>query len=272
MNEPINEIPPEDLEADQDRGPQSTLPPSDAPPELIHELGLDEPARVQENPFKPAYQQMLKDIRIWGWSASVLGVLHFVISGVLNPAWGISLFAVGGISFLIREASMYVIYAVIMAWVGLSNVMVGSFGGWTIFGVLQAYWSYQLYRKYQVYAIVEKKYLELEVEQEEPSNRAKDTFPGCGCAMGVIGLVGALGVFILTVAAVAAREPDAPVPENLQVIDFIMGGLMASGILGFALSVAALVSGHPRKWLAWIGALAGGLLMAFEIYLRFTTM
>ena len=74
------------------------------------------------------------------------------------------------------------------------------------------------------------------------------------------------------ISAVAVRGPDAPVPENLQVIDFIMGGLLASGILGFAISVAALVSEYPRKWLAWIGAFAGGLLMILEIFLRLGAM
>jgi hypothetical protein len=218
------------------------------------------------------WENMLKDIRSWGWTSIVLGVIHFVASGFLNPSWGIVLVAVGGISFLIREASMYVIYAVTMAWVGLSNVMLGGFGGWTIIGAFQIFLSYRLYRKYQEYAIVERKYLELEAGQEEPANRAKDTFPGCGFALGLVGLVGASGVFVLVIAAVAARGPDAPVPENLQVIDFIMGALLASGILGFALSVAALVSKYPRKWLAWIGALAGGLLMVFEIFLRLGAM
>lgn len=215
------------------------------------------------------WENMLKDIRSWGWTSIVLGVIHFVFSGVLDPAWGIALLVVGGISFLIREASMFVIYAVVMAWVGVSNIAAAGFGGGTIFfGALQVFVSYKLYRKYQEYAIVERKYLELEADQEEPANRAKDTFPGCGFALGLVGLVGAVGIFVLLIAAVATRGPDAPVPENLQVIDFIMGALLASGILGFALSVAALVSKYPRKWLAWIGALAGGLLMAFEIFLR----
>ena len=169
------------------------------------------------------WENMLKDIRSWGWTSIVLGVIHFVASGFLNPSWGIVLVAVGGISFLIREASMYVIYAVTMAWVGLSNVMLGGFGGWTIIGAFQIFLSYRLYRKYQEYAIVERKYLELEAGQEEPANRAKDTFPGCGFALGLVGLVGASGVFVLVIAAVAARGPDAPVPENLQVINFIMG-------------------------------------------------
>jgi len=228
-------------------------------------------SRPERQPEIVLWENMVKEIRSWGRASIVLGVIHFVVSGVLDPAWGIAMFAVGGISFLIREASMFVIYAVVMAWVGLSNVMADGFGGWMIFGAFQAYWSYQLYRKYQEYALVEQKYLALETGRGEPANRAKDTFPGCGFALGLVGLVGVVGVFFLFIAVVAARGPDAPVPENFQVIDFILGVLLASGILGFALSVAALVAGYPRKWLAWIGAVAGGLLMAFQIYLRFTS-
>jgi hypothetical protein len=190
----------------------------------------------------------------------------------LNPAWGISLFAVGGISFLIKEASMFIVYAVIMGWVGVSNVLSGSIGGWTLFGVLQAYWSYQLYRKYQVYRMTERKYLEYESELEEPANRAEDSFPGCGCAMGLVGLLGAVGIFFTMIIAITAQGSDAPMPENFQVIEFILGVLLASGILGFALSVAALVAGYKRKWLAWGGVVAGGLLMAFEVFLRFSAV
>jgi len=223
----------------------------------------------QENPFKPAYQRMQSDIRVWGWSSSILGVLHFIVSGFLNPAWGIALFVVGGISFLIREASMFIVYAVIMGWVGVSNVVSGSFGSWTLFGALQVYWSYKLYRKYQDYQTVEKNYLDFEKEPEKPANRARDSFPGCGCAMGTIGLLAAVGVFFLMIVVAVAQEPDAPLPENFELVEFILGALLASGILGFALSVAALVAGYKRKWLAWGGVVTGGLLMAFEIFLRF---
>lgn len=218
-------------------------------------------------------EKMLKGVRSWGWTAIVLGVVHFVFGGFLNPSWGVTLILVGGLSFFIRESPMYVVYAITMLWVGISNLISGGLGGWTLMGLMQLFWAYGLFRNYRFYQKVEKSYWELPEENREPEEkkdlRANRLFPGVGCAIGSLSAFGGIAVviFMLLVFAAAWNAGNEPSQGVQTLINWLWAVMLSGGIIGFSLGVAALLSGYPRKWMAWIAVISGFFVMAGHYYL-----
>lgn len=108
-----------------------------------------------------ASTQMARDLRSWGVSLILLGVLHFVLAGFLEPTWGIVLAILGILNLLVRKRGMFIANGVALGVVGLMNIFSGGVGGWTLFGVLQLYWGAREIRKYRKY------------EQSDPASKPR---------------------------------------------------------------------------------------------------
>ncbi len=91
---------------------------------------------------------MLKDMRSWAWWLVGLGALHLFTAGVNGIGWAGLLFMVAIGSFIFKDAVIYVLYTVTLAWAGISNLVSGQ-SGWMFFSFLQFYIAYQTFRSYK---------------------------------------------------------------------------------------------------------------------------
>jgi hypothetical protein len=98
--------------------------PDEQQEKIIEETGFIKEEEAQPNNIvKNNYAAMLKEIRSWGFWSLGLGAVHLVTSGFLSAPWGVLLIIVGLASFYFRTASMFIIYAVTLAWAALSNLL-----------------------------------------------------------------------------------------------------------------------------------------------------
>jgi hypothetical protein len=207
--------------------------------------------------------QMQNEIRSWGRSSLVLGVIHLISFGLLAPSWGVILLLVGIASFQIIDPAMFVVYSISLGWVGLNNAINSDFGFWTFFGFYQIYLAFRVYKKYNFYKgkqLIEES--EQNEEKLEKLNKAS-YFPNVGCWLSVVSLIVFVGIFmfmILFVAYSAAQNQEATL-NNDRIFTIVLDVSVGLGVIGFSASLAALLSKFKPAWKAWIGIICSGLLM-----------
>ncbi len=122
--------------------------------------------QLKAMPASQVQEYMLRDLRNWGWGLVVLGAIHLFTSGFLYSTWGVMLIVVGLASFFFKDAAMFVVYSITLAWAALSNLT--SFSpGWGIFSILQVVWTVQVFRRFQLY---HKAQTSLKTEEDDPLN------------------------------------------------------------------------------------------------------
>ncbi|MBN1310587.1 MAG: hypothetical protein JXB30_04140 [Anaerolineae bacterium] len=213
-----------------------------------------------------AYLKMQGDLQNWGWILVVLGIVHLVATNFLSLPHGLLLIAVGLLSFLVREASMFVLYAVMLAWAAVNNLMTGNTAvGWAVFGVFQVVLSVQVFRRFFVFKKVQEDYNanfasdRLERALSQPK-RTEQIFPLGSVALGVLGLLGTVCGYGIILVVGTTQHTDL-----LDVAGFGVDLALIMGVLGFALGLAAILSGTSRRELSIIGTVAGGLTMVMVI-------
>jgi len=214
-------------------------------------------------PIIKTYAVMLREIRSWGWWSLALGVMH-LFAGFLSAPWGIVLLIVGLASFYYHEAAMFVVYGVILGWVGLAN-MSGGETAWIIFGLLQLYLAFRVFRQFFQFRQAQEAYSDLLAEgilKSSPvSERAARTFPWIG------GGVGALSLTVLIALLVSAIIMAAMNYEVPGFFNFAENLCVRLGVIGLAMSLASLLSGHRYKFVAAIGLAASILTLVIEFAL-----
>lgn len=80
--------------------------------------------------------EMKRDLRIWGSILVAIGISGIMLSGFLDPVWGIVLVIFGASALGIQERSMFIPLGMALIFAGLINVGVGGFGIESIFGLL----------------------------------------------------------------------------------------------------------------------------------------
>ena len=222
------------------------------------------PETTAVNATVVAYAAMLREIRSWGWWSLGLGALHLITSGFLSAPWGILLLLVGAASFLFREAAMFVVYGVTLAWAAISNILGGQVT-WIIAGLFQVYLAFRVFRQFSRFRRVQEDYDNLSNEgnaESRPSaKRTAIIFPWAGGLLGILSLGGVMTLLASTFVLVAL---SAQVPNLFS----FLGGLTVNlGVLGFAVALSSLLSGYRYKPVAAIGLAASILTLAIEIAL-----
>lgn len=228
------------------------------------EMSLDNSLdAIRQMSTPEAYQKMQIDLRTWGWTLVGLGIINL---GPLSLPHGLLLIAVGLLSFLVREASMYILYAVVLAWAAIGNLMAFSTApGWAIFGVVQIVLSVQVFKRFSVYKKVQADYNVSLASDELPdaspqSGRTSQVFPLGSIVLGSLGFLGAVSGLGLTMIMSPSLQPSM-----INVASFAVDVALIVGVLGFALGLAAILSDAPRRVLSTIGSVAGGLTMVTVI-------
>lgn len=97
---------------------------------------------------------MAKDLGSWGVALIVMGVLHFVLAGFLEPLWGVVLIIIGVLALTIRERGMFLVIGGGLLVAGIWNIvtsLIEGGGGWTIYGALQLWWGVKEMSKFGRY-------------------------------------------------------------------------------------------------------------------------
>ncbi|MBE9506815.1 MAG: hypothetical protein IMY86_02090 [Chloroflexi bacterium] len=129
-------------------------------------LSLDATGKSELKAWFPpkTVEDMKKDLRNWGIGLILLGVLHFLLSGFLDPVWGAVIVVVGVLNLLIRRRGMFIVNGLALIGVGIMNIVsmcsslsAGASGGgavstpWVVMGLFQIGWGVQEIRKYAQY-------------------------------------------------------------------------------------------------------------------------
>lgn len=212
-----------------------------------------------------AYQKMLSDIRSWGWSLAVFGIIHLVAGHSLSLSHGLLLISVGALSFLVRESPMYVLFASVLAWAAISNFTGSNSPGWMLFGFFQVLISVQVFQRFFLFKKIEKDYNEsLVMDPPEPASyrpkRTDQIFPTVSIVAGIGGLLGTLfGLGMIFVLSAAQNVYLAKIAAAVTDVAMIVA------VLGFSLGLASLLSKAPRRQLSIVGTVAGGLAILIDI-------
>jgi hypothetical protein len=94
---------------------------------------------------KRSEAELKGELRKWGVGLIIMGGLHFVLQGVLDPTWGVVLLIVGGLNMVVSHKAIFILNGICLMLVGLMNMAGG--GGWKFFGMMQIFWGVQEMRK-----------------------------------------------------------------------------------------------------------------------------
>ncbi len=249
----------QDAVLEESMPPESQMPPVEVLPQSPLTSAYAVAAQIHE--------VMLRDIRSWAWWMFGFAGLNFVTSGASGIGWGLLLFVVGLGSFIFKDAVMYILYAVTLAWSALSNLLSGQ-GGWVVFALLQGYWAFQVFRRYRSFRENQERYRQLSLMDDaavhRPDSLASKIFPWLG---GFLGMASPAGVVLLVLAGAATV-----LVVELEIPDWLIG-LSASliidiGVLGWAVSLGALLSRYRYKGVAIMGLISSSLVLLTWLALR----
>jgi len=88
-----------------------------------------------------ALEKMHRSTRSWALWLLLMGGISLVASESLDPLWGVSLILVDLVSLRIQEPAMFMVYTVMLAWAGLTNILAGE-GRWIFLGLFQFYLAF----------------------------------------------------------------------------------------------------------------------------------
>ncbi|NIV38487.1 MAG: hypothetical protein GWN58_56450 [Anaerolineae bacterium] len=212
--------------------------------------------------FSHQHEAVRKELRSWGITLLIFGVLHIVASGFLSSSFGVMLIVVGLASFYFRSASMLVVYAVTLAWAGISNLTSGEWL-WIGFAALQGFFCFRILRRFLHYREAEAALeapSDLEASGLTPQRTAK-VFPWAGFFLGGFSLLALVAAFGLVIVLVIISTTET-MPTFLSILEDLA---VSAGVLGFALGLASLLCRYRWKIVAIMGMIAGLLTLIIEV-------
>ena len=224
---------------------------------------------LAENPEKKPEHLVLidklnKGVVSWGGFSIALGVIHLISAGWLDASWGILLILIGLSSFLFRSASMYVVYANLLAWAGIHNLLSGNVR-WVTFSIIQFVAVFQVmsqYFQFRKAGLVKND--ELEEQGLLHSSRAENLFPWASALLGGLALLSFLvlvgGVFIYSFLNPTQNE----IPY-LAFFDSVLNLAVSIGVLALGLGLAAILSKYDNRILSILGSLAGAAVIVLNL-------
>ncbi len=101
-------------------------------------------------------ERMRSELRSWGVGLIILGVVHFALSSVLDPVWGLVILALGVLNLALTHRGMFIVNGLALILVGVLNILgtlAGGFSPWAFFGLLQIGWGLQEFAKFNKYKL-----------------------------------------------------------------------------------------------------------------------
>ncbi|MBN2389460.1 MAG: hypothetical protein JXR84_01970 [Anaerolineae bacterium] len=203
---------------------------------------------------------MLKDMRSWAWWLVGFAVLHLFIGGINGIGWAWLLFMVAVGSFVFKDAVMYVLYTVTLAWAGISNLISGQ-SGWMFFSFLQFYMAYRTFSSYKRFQKLQDEIARIQIIEAAPAKRrwfvAPQIFPWLGGLLGIGslgGLVLSFGILVV-IGLMGAQQPSDTL--FILALDIVVNG----AVMGVAVSVGALLARYRYKAASIFGLISSILVL-----------
>lgn len=209
---------------------------------------------------------MLKDMRSWAYWLVGLGVLHLFMAGVNGIGWAGLLFMVAVGSFVFKDAVMYVLYTVTLAWAGISNLASGE-TGWIFFSFLQFYMAYQTFRSYKRFQKFQDSMAHVQMAEIAPAERkwfvAPKVFPWLGGVLGLGSLVGLVLSFgaLFAIGLMGAEHPS----DTLFIVAFEI--VVNAAVMGMAVCLGALLARFRYKAASIFGLISSCLVLIIWLIL-----
>ena len=93
-------------------------------------------------------EEIKRDIRGWGVGFLIVGAIHLIASGFLNPIWGAVIILLGLINLCVQHRVMYIVNGVAILVAGVMNLAWTGNSGWIVFGLFQLHWGISEIRKF----------------------------------------------------------------------------------------------------------------------------
>lgn len=204
--------------------------------------------------------EMQQRLRTWSVWMFIMAVVQLASGSGLNP-WAMLLIVVGAASFYFRVASMFIMYAVIIAWAGVSNLLLVDEVMWKGFAILQAYWAYQLVTEFRRFNRIERiAQAHPEVEEHADLNvqtaRAGAWFPWVSLLVGIFS-IGLFGLLLLTMLGSALLGGISV--QFVEMIGMIPLTSLFMGLLGLSTGLAGWASGYPNRAASIIGTVTSAI-------------
>jgi len=215
-------------------------------------------------------EAMSRDIRSWGKWLIGLGVLHLIAAGKLDASWGVMLVLLGAMSFLFTSPSMYVLYAVTMAWAGISNLL-GDGWGWSIFALFQFYLTFKIARQYYFFRKAGLVEAEREAMQESEGKRpiAPRLFPWLGLVGSALLLLLLIILFVAGVVLFGFYEVSEESTATL-IWEFSFSFTIAMTVVFWGMNLASIISKYRPRILAGLGFFFSTVTVILLLILYFT--
>lgn len=92
-------------------------------------------------------ERVKKELRGWGIGLIVLGIIHLIASGLLDPTWGIVIIVLGIANLALMKPWLFIVNGVALIAVGIMNFATPL----RVLGVFQIVWGVQEFVKYGKY-------------------------------------------------------------------------------------------------------------------------
>jgi hypothetical protein len=218
------------------------------------------------------YNRMKKSIRSWTWWLVICTVISAVTS---NTEWAIVLAIVALMSVYLYDVSgMYLVYAGLMLWASISNILLGGGGYWVSVGLIQLLFAGYAVREYLTYRSIGI------VTNVDPQTKDLSTSISSnrGSHLAWISLLFGL-IFLLSACSMISIGIVMQVTNNVDIFagtwaDTVSNLIIDLGILGLPVGVASLVSNQRHKAAAVTGIVLGlisvllliiGILLVYAI-------
>jgi tetratricopeptide (TPR) repeat protein len=196
------------------------------------------------------------------WSL-VIGVISIIANGTLDPIWGIANIVVALLMWKVRIPATLVIFAVMMVWAALLNIVSSLLGAgfvWTVGGLIQIYWSYLLFKDYRRFRrLPAEEFLAINtnansVTPDEQVRRITRRYALAGALLGVLALLAIPGIFGCAVVSGVLQ-----LGLSTQILSKLFGSIPDFGGLALGLCIAAFLSTKADRPLAIGGMMASVL-------------
>lgn len=218
-----------------------------------------------------AFPDVSRRIRIWGSLSIALGILQIIRLDTLSITWGALLVLVGLASFYYQTSSSFIADAIVVLWTGSLNLFSGS-TLWVILGLAQILVGFLVFNDYYRYKNPEDAYFSQFLPRDLFSTfyyRAGQAFPVLGFIVGLLGLAAFLGS-VISLFFVGTAPTETLLSGSIPgVYGAVFNLSQALAVLAAGISLAALLSQFPRRRLAILGIVFGGLVILVNIVLSF---
>jgi len=223
----------------------------------------DQILNSQIRPAEPdqTMQKQLRNESFWllGW-----GIINIAFAA-LNSPFGVTLLLIGIVSYFVRSPAMFLVHGVVFAWAAITNLFVDGFGS-AFFALILGISAFQTIRRYASYrqpTIADNALSTRETDAVSQKNDPGRYFPWAGTLLAFFSLGGIVTIFIMDFVRFVFFGAE----ESMDILIFVAGVVLNLGVVAFAMSLAAVLSGYRPKIVAFFGTILGGLTVIIQIAL-----